>query len=221
MSNPDSSNTRIIVLISGNGSNLQAIIDHIGTGKIKASISAVISNNANAYGLKRAELAGIETHIIDHTHYSTRELFDQSLAKVIDPYNPNIIILAGFMRILTAEFVTHYKGKLINIHPSLLPLYRGLHTHKRALEDHATQHGASVHFVTPKLDAGAVLIQGIVTVEKNDTEAILSDRVHQIEHIIYPQAIELLTNNNVKLKADSIYINNHRLEQPKQYNLNP
>lgn len=216
MSNFDSSPTRIVVLISGNGSNLQAIIDSIDTGHIEAKISAVISNKANAYGLKRAELAGIETYIIDHTHYSSRGLFDQSLVEIIDQHNPNIIVLAGFMRILTAEFVMRYKGQLINIHPSLLPLYRGLHTHKRALEDNATQHGASVHFVTPDLDAGAVLIQGIVTVEKNDSEETLSNRVHQIEHIIYPQAVKLLTNNKVELRADSIYINNRLLEQPKQ-----
>lgn len=219
MSNLHKSNTRIVVLISGNGSNLQAMIDHINLGNIKATISAVISNKANVYGLKRAELADIETHIIDHTHYATRMLFDQSLADIIDQYRPNIIILAGFMRILTPEFVIRYTGKLINIHPSLLPLYRGLHTHKRVLENGATQHGASVHFVTPELDSGAVIIQGLVTVKKNDTEETLSNRVHQIEHIIYPQAVKLLTENKIELKADSIYINNHLLEQPKQVSL--
>jgi phosphoribosylglycinamide formyltransferase-1 len=217
MSNIHNPTACIVVLISGNGSNLQAIIDHINNGSIKANISAVISNKTNAYGLKRAKLAGIETHIVDHTHYTIRESFDQSLAKVIDLYCPDIIILAGFMRILTSEFVTRYTGKLINIHPSLLPLYRGLHTHKRALEDNATQHGASVHFVTPELDAGAVLIQGVVTVKKNDTEKTLSNRVHQIEHIIYPQAVKLLTNNKVELRAENIYINNRYLKQPQQY----
>ena len=213
------SNKHIVVLISGNGSNLQAIIDAINTDNIKATISAVISNKANAYGLKRASSAGIETHIIDHTHYATRELFDQSLMEVIDQYRPDIIVLAGFMRILTADFVMNYSGKLINIHPSLLPLYRGLNTHKRALEDGATQHGASVHFVTPELDAGAVLIQGVVIVKKNDNEETLSNRVHQIEHIIYPQAVKLLVNNQVELKADRIYVNNQYLQQPKQYRL--
>lgn len=213
------SNKHIVVLISGNGSNLQAIIDAINTDNIKATISAVISNKANAYGLKRASLAGIETHIIDHTHYATRELFDQSLMEVIDQYRPDIIVLAGFMRILTADFVMNYSGKLINIHPSLLPLYRGLNTHKRALKDGVTQHGASVHFVTPELDAGAVLIQGVVIVKKNDNEETLSNRVHQIEHIIYPQAVKLLVNNQVELKADRIYINHQYLQQPKQYRL--
>ncbi len=212
-------NKHIVVLISGNGSNLQAIIDAINTHNIKATITAVISNQANAYGLKRANLAGIETHIIDHTHYATRKLFDQSLMKVIDQYHPDIIVLAGFMRILTSDFVMHYSGKLINIHPSLLPLYRGLNTHKRALEDGATQHGASVHFVTPELDAGAVLIQGLVVVKKSDNEKTLSNRVHQIEHIIYPQAVKLLVNNQVELKANRIYINNQYLQQPKQYRL--
>ncbi len=213
------SNKHIVVLISGNGSNLQAIIDDINTHNIKATIAAVISNKANAYGLKRASLAGIETHIIDHTHYATRTLFDQSLMEVIDQYHPHIIILAGFMRILTSDFVTNYSGKLINIHPSLLPLYRGLDTHKRALEGGATQHGASVHFVTPELDAGAVLIQGLVAVKESDDEQTLSSRVHQIEHIIYPQAVKLLVNNHIELKADRIYINNQYLQQPKQYRL--
>lgn len=213
------SKARIVVLISGNGSNLQAIIDHINSGDITASISAVISNKADAYGLNRAEQAGIETNIIEHTHYATRELFDHSLAEVIDQYSPNIVVLAGFMRILTHEFVMRYAGKLINIHPSLLPSYKGLHTHRRALEDKVTQHGASVHFVTPELDAGAVLIQGLVPVKNEDNEETLSNRVHQIEHIIYPQAVKLLTSNTVELKGDRIYINNQQLQQPKQYQL--
>ncbi len=213
------SNTRIVVLISGNGSNLQAIIDSISSGDINATITAVISNKSNAYGLERAKLAGIKTYIIDHTQYATRELFDQSLIEVIDPYQPDIIVLAGFMRILTTGFVMHYAGKLINIHPSLLPLYRGLHTHRRVLEDKRTQHGASVHFVTPELDAGAVLIQGVVPVKKEDNEETLSARVHQVEHIIYPQAVKLLAHYKVELRADNIYINNQLLEQPKQYQL--
>ena len=213
------SNTRIVVLISGNGSNLQAIMDHISAGEIDANIAAVISNKVNAYGLKRAKLAGIKTYVVDHTQFSTRELFDRSLMKIIDPYWPDIIVLAGFMRILTTEFVMRYSGKLINIHPSLLPLYRGLHTHRRVLADKRTQHGASVHFVTPELDAGAVLIQGVVPVKKEDNEETLSARVHQIEHIIYPQAVKLLANYKVELRANNIYINNQLLEQPKQYQL--
>lgn len=211
------SKSRLVVLISGSGSNLQAIIDHIDAGEIDATISSVISNKADAYGLERAKVAGILTTVVDHTQYASRELFDQALADIIDQTSPDIIILAGFMRILTETFVMRYAGKLINIHPSLLPLYRGLHTHKRALQDKVTQHGASVHFVTPELDSGAVITQGIVSVENNDTEEILAARVHQIEHIIYPQAVKLLTENQVELRADRIYINNQFLQQPKQY----
>jgi phosphoribosylglycinamide formyltransferase-1 len=209
----------IVVLISGNGSNLQAIIDYINATHLAVNIASVISNTADAYGLTRAKLAGITTTVIDHTHYTHRELFDRELAQEIDLYSPDIIVLAGFMRILSEEFVTRYSGKLINIHPSLLPLYRGLHTHKRALRDNATQHGASVHFVTPELDAGAVIVQGIVPVKKNDNENTLATRVHQIEHIIYPQAIKLLLKNTVELTSESIYINQQLLEQPTQYYL--
>lgn len=212
------SNT-IIVLISGNGSNLQAIIDSIKTTDLAITIAAVISNKADAYGLTRAKSAGIATTVIDHTQYKSRELFDRELTQEIDHYSPDIIVLAGFMRILSDEFVTRYSGKLINIHPSLLPLYRGLHTHKRALQDNATQHGASVHFVTPELDAGAVLVQGIVPVKKDDNENTLATRVHQIEHIIYPQAIKLLIKNTVELKSESIYINTQLLQQPTRYYL--
>ncbi len=213
------SKSQLVVLISGNGSNLQAIIDHIDAGEINASISSVISNKADAYGLERAKAAGIATAVVDHTHYASRELFDQALAEIIDQDSPDIIVLAGFMRILTKEFVMRFAGKLINIHPSLLPLYRGLHTHKRALQDKATEHGASVHFVTPELDSGAVITQGIVSVKHNDTEETLAARVHQIEHIIYPQAVKLLTENQVELRADLIYINNQLLQQPKLYHL--
>jgi phosphoribosylglycinamide formyltransferase-1 len=136
-------------------------------------------------------------------------------------YSPDIIVLAGFMRILTPDFVTRYTGKLINIHPSLLPLYRGLQTHKRVLQDRGSQHAASVHFVTPELDSGAVIVRGIVTVKKEDTENTLTTRVHQIEHIIYPQAVKLLVENNVELKGGDIFINKQLLKQPKQYYLNP
>lgn len=212
------SESRLVVLISGNGSNLQAIIDTLNVGEINANIAAVISNKADAYGLERAILANIPTTVIDHTHYATRELFDQSLAHVIDQYSPDIIVLAGFMRILTTDFVTSYAGKLINIHPSLLPLYRGLQTHKRALQDHASQHGASVHFVTPELDSGAIIAQGIVSIEQDDTEETLAARVHQIEHIIYPQAVKLLVENEVELRGDKILIN-QQLLQPQQYYL--
>jgi len=183
---------KIVVLISGSGSNLQKIIDQIESGNIKAEICAVISNRADAYGLKRAEKANIPTLTLDHTQFSDREAFDQSLAQIIDSFAPNLIILAGFMRILSDPFVEQFQGKLINIHPSLLPKYKGLHTHKRALKDKQKEHGASVHYVIPELDAGNVIIQGIVAVKEDDTEESLANRVHQIEYIIYPKAVKWL-----------------------------
>ncbi len=183
---------KIIVLLSGNGSNLQKIIEHIDSGEIKAEISAVISNRPDAYGLQRATKANIPTVVLEHTHFSDRESFDESLAQIIDSYEPDLIVLAGFMRILSDTFVEQFEGKLINIHPSLLPKYKGLHTHKRALENSETEHGASVHFVIPELDAGSVILQGVVPVKPSDTEETLAERVHQIEHIIYPKAIKWL-----------------------------
>jgi len=183
---------KLVVLISGNGSNLQKIIEQIETGAINAEISAVISNRPDAYGLKRAEQANIPTLVLDHTQFTDREAFDQSLAQIIDSYNPNLVVLAGFMRILSDSFVERFSNRLINIHPSLLPKYKGLHTHKRALEDKQQEHGASVHFVIPELDAGTVILQGVVPVKGNDTEETLAERVHKIEHLIYPKAIQWL-----------------------------
>jgi len=192
---------KIIVLISGNGSNLQKIIDQVESGNIKAEISAVISNRADAYGLQRAEKANIPTITLDHTQFTDREAFDQSLAQIIDSFSPNLIVLAGFMRILSDPFVEQFQNKLINIHPSLLPKYKGLHTHKRALEDKQKEHGASVHFVIPELDAGNVILQGVVPVKEDDTEESLANRVHQIEHIIYPKAVKWLVEGK-KLSLD-------------------
>ncbi len=189
---------KLVILISGNGSNLQQFIDQIESGDLNAKIVAVISNRADAYGLERARQAGIPSITLDHTQFADRESFDRALAKEIDQYQPDLIILAGFMRILTEGFVEHFKDKLINIHPSLLPKYKGLHTHKRALQDKQSEHGASVHFVTAELDAGKVIVQGIVPVKANDTEETLANRVHQIEHIIYPKAVKLLQQGKIE-----------------------
>ena len=194
---------KIVVLLSGEGSNLQAIIDEIDAGNIKAEICAVISNRPEANGLKRAEKAGISNVTLEHTHFADREAFDQSLAQIIDSYEPDLIVLAGFMRILSDGFVEKFQGKLINIHPSLLPKYKGLHTHKRALENGDKEHGATVHFVVPELDAGLIIVQGIVPVKLNDTEEILAQRVHKIEHIIYPQAIKwIVEGENLHTRKD-------------------
>ena len=199
---------KIVVLLSGKGSNLQKIIDDISSGNIKAEISAVISNRAGALGLQRAKTANISTVTLEHTHFSDRESFDASLAQIIESYEPDLIVLAGFMRILSDGFVEKFAGKLINIHPSLLPKYKGLHTHKRALENNDKEHGASVHFVTPELDSGQVIIQGVVPIKPDDTEDSLAQRVHQIEYIIYPQAIKWLAEGKQTAldKPEKIYV---------------
>jgi len=205
---------KLVVLISGSGSNLQQFIDHIESGDIDAEITAVISNRPDAYGLQRAEKAGIPTVVLDHKQFIDRESFDQSLAQIIDSFAPDLIILAGFMRILSDPFVTHFSDKLINIHPSLLPKYKGLHTHRRALENGDQEHGASVHFVIPELDAGSVILQGKVPIKTNDTEVSLAERVHEVEHIIYPKAVKWLANGDLKIKDNTLILNGKTILSP-------
>jgi phosphoribosylglycinamide formyltransferase-1 len=210
---------KIVVLLSGEGSNLQAILDQIKAGTIKAEISAVISNRADANGLKRAEKVGIPNHSLDHNTFESRESFDKELTKIIDSYAPDLVVLAGFMRILGSDFVEYFQGKMINIHPSLLPKYKGLNTHKRVLENADKEHGASVHFVIPELDSGMVIIQGIVPVIANDTEKTLTKRVHEIEHIIYPKAVKWLAEEKLKFASDKVFFNNQPISEPiKIYN---
>lgn len=175
----------IVILISGSGSNLQAIID----ADLPVTIRAVISNRADAYGLTRAEAAGIPTAVLNHKSFPDRETYDAALQSLIDSYNPGLLVLAGFMRILSDGFVRHYEGRMINIHPSLLPKYRGLHTHARAIEAGDKEAGCSVHFVTPELDAGPIIIQAHVPILEDDTPEILAARVLEQEHRIYPEAI--------------------------------
>jgi phosphoribosylglycinamide formyltransferase 1 len=190
----------ILVIISGSGTNLQAIIDQCQNGSIKGKISAVISNAPNVKGLDRARQANIEAITLDHRNYDSREEYDQALANLIDSYQPDLVVLAGFMRILTADFVNRYPGRLINIHPSLLPKYQGLHTHQRALEAGDSEHGATVHFVTPELDGGPSIIQGAVAVLSDDSEDTLAHRVQlEIEHHIYPIAVDWCLNKRVQL----------------------
>ena len=189
---------RLVVLISGNGSNLQAIIDNISSKNLPAQIVAVISNKADAYGLKRAKKAGIKQHVLSHKDFGDRQQYDLALKNLVDSYQPNLIILAGFMRILSNEFVKHYLHKMMNIHPSLLPKYKGLNTHQRAIDAGDKEHGCSVHFVTPELDDGPVILQAKVKIEGNDTAETLAERVHEQEHIIYPEAIRLFAENKIK-----------------------
>ena len=205
---------KIVVLISGGGSNLQAIIDGIQADNIQAEISAVISNRADAFGIERAEKAGIDNHILDHTVFGSRESFDESLSQIIDSYEPDLIVLAGFMRILSDDFVEHFRGRMINIHPSLLPKYKGLNTHQRALDSDDKEHGASVHFVIPELDAGTVIIQGVVAIEANDTADTLQQRVHKVEHQIYPQAVKYLAEEGLSLKDSKLFYKDKSLDKP-------
>lgn len=183
---------RLVILISGRGSNMQSIIRAIDAGELNAEIVAVISNRPDAAGLQTAAAAGIDTQLINHRDFDSREAFDIELARAIDQYQPDFVILAGFMRILTAEFVKHFARKLINIHPSLLPKFKGLHTHQRAIEAGEQEHGASVHFVTAELDDGPVILQAKVPVLVDDTPETLAARVLVEEHKLYPDAIKLL-----------------------------
>jgi len=180
---------KLVILISGRGSNMRSIIE---ANDLDVEIAAVISNRPDAAGLSYAQDKGIDTAIIDHKQFDSREAFDRTMAAAIDRYQPDFVILAGFMRILTAEFVNHYANRLINIHPSLLPKFKGLHTHQRAIEAGETEHGASVHFVTAELDDGPVILQARVPVLENDTEASLAARVLEQEHLLYPAAIKKL-----------------------------
>jgi phosphoribosylglycinamide formyltransferase-1 len=184
---------RIVVLISGHGSNLQALIDAERQGELGGGqIVAVLSNRADAFGLVRARKIGIPTEVLSHKDFPERAAFDAALMARIDAHRPDLVVLAGFMRILTPAFVQHYAGRLINIHPSLLPKYPGMHTHARAIEAGEIEHGATVHFVTEGVDEGPIILQGRVPVLPDDTPETLQQRVHAIEHQIYPQAVRML-----------------------------
>ena len=188
------------MLISGNGSNLQAIIDRCANGSIRAEVVAVISNVGSAFGLTRAQQAGITTHCLDHRDFANRSTFDGALAALVDGFHPDLVVLAGFMRILGPSFVDRFVGRLLNIHPSLLPCYPGLDTHQRAIADGAKEHGASVHFVTHDLDAGPVIIRGRVNVLKHDSAQTLAGRVHEVEHQIYPEAVGWFASGRLALQ---------------------
>jgi len=200
---------KIVILISGRGSNMQALLE----ADLSCHIAAVISNRADAQGLEIARQRGIATAVVAHRDHADRESFDAALAQAIDGYQPDIIVLAGFMRILTSGFVNKYSGRLINIHPSLLPAYGGMNTHERALQDGVKIHGCTVHFVTPDLDHGPIIIQAAVQVLSDDTPHTLAQRVLHEEHRIYPQAISWLCRGQVSLNAAGKVVSD-RLEQP-------
>ena len=209
----------LVVLVSGSGSNLQAIIDATSNPDYPAEIVAVISNIEGVKGLERAEEAGIPTAVLDHKNFPDRESYDFALRELIDSYHPEIIVLAGFMRILTDEFVNTYLGKMLNIHPSLLPKYKGLNTHQKAIDAGDERHGATVHFVTPDLDSGPLIIQAEVPVLANDTSESLAARVLEKEHQIYPQAIEWLASGRISMTDDgSVLMDNQKLQKPYRLN---
>jgi len=194
---------RIVVLLSGRGSNMEAIVRACAAERWPAQVAAVIANRADAAGLAFARDHGIATAVVDHKAYATRDTFDAELARAIDGFAPDVVVLAGFMRILGDAFVARYAGRLVNVHPSLLPAFPGLHTHRRAIEAGCKLAGASVHFVTPQLDFGPIIAQAVVPVLPGDTEATLAARVLEREHVLYPRAVgwlvrdELLIDNGV------------------------
>lgn len=199
-------NKSIVILISGRGSNMQALLE----AKLPCRVAAVISSKADAEGLNTAKAHGIPTAVVSHRDYPDRADFDAALAQVIDGFHPDFVILAGFMRILTADFVNRYKGRLVNIHPSLLPSYGGLHTHERALHDGVKIHGCTVHFVTADLDHGPIIIQAAVPVHCHDTPQTLAKRVLHEEHRIYPQAIRWLCRSQIELNENGRVVLRHR-----------
>ncbi|MGB0669283.1 MAG: phosphoribosylglycinamide formyltransferase, partial [Porticoccaceae bacterium] len=190
---------RLLVLISGGGSNLQSFIDACEEGSLQAEVVAVISNKAGVKGLDRAATAGIPNIVVDHRAFDSRDSFDQNLGDMIDSFAPDLVVLAGFMRILTPGFVNRFLGRLINIHPSLLPAYPGLHTHQRAIDAGDQQAGATVHFVTPELDGGPSVLQAQVPVLPDDSADILAQRVLDFEHRIYPMAAQWFCQGRLRM----------------------
>lgn len=204
----------VVILVSGRGSNLQAILNAVRDGRLPAEILAVISNEPSAPAVARARTAGIPVHVIDHGPYPTREEFDRALMQQIDTYQPRLVALAGFMRILSDAFIEHYHGRLINIHPSLLPAFPGLNTHARALKSGAKYHGASVHFVTREVDGGPIIIQASVPVLPDDSPETLAERVLAEEHRIYPLAVGWFLNNRLVVDQGRVLLDGQ--QRPEQ-----
>ena len=203
--------SRIVVLISGSGTNLQAIIDACIDTEYPGTVVGVVSNKEDAYGLTRAKESDIDTVALSHKAFDTRENYDLALIKKIEEFNPDVIVLAGFMRILTANFVQHFQGKLVNIHPSLLPKYQGLNTHQRAIDSGDKEHGVSVHFVTEELDGGPVILQAKVPIFDEDTSDDLAARVHEQEHRVYPLVVKWLCQQRLTMKNEQAILDNNVL----------
>lgn len=201
----------IVVLISGSGSNLQAIIDACGRKQINGTLRAVFSNKADAFGLERARAAGIPAHALAQSQFADREAFDRQLMHEIDAYAPDLVVLAGYMRILSPAFVSNYQGRLLNIHPSLLPKYPGLHTHRQVLENGDEEHGTSVHFVTDELDGGPVILQAKVPVFAGDSEDEVTARVQAQEHAIYPLVISWFVDGRLRMAGNHAWLDERQL----------
>ncbi len=202
------------ILISGSGTNLQSFIDQVGDGRLALEIAVVFSNRRDAYGLKRALQAGIPTVCVEHGKFEEREQFDRAVAVALDESEPDLIILAGFMRILSPWFVKHFEGKILNIHPALLPMHPGLDTHARALEARDSHHGSTVHFVTDELDAGPRILAGRLAIEPQETAEELKTRVQAVEHRIYPQAAQLCATGRVTFNNGSAYLDGKIMPDP-------
>ncbi len=197
---------RILVLISGSGSNLQTILDHCANGKIAGQVVGVISNKADAYGLVRAEQAGVATSVLAQQQFACREDYDLALQGLMAGYQPDLVVLAGFMRILSGDLVRHFAGKMVNIHPSLLPKYQGLHTHQRAIDAGDEEHGASVHFVTEELDGGPVILQARVPIFEGDEADEVAARVQAQEHSIYPLVVQWFCEGRLQMQEGTAFL---------------
>ncbi|MDH3633765.1 MAG: phosphoribosylglycinamide formyltransferase [Gammaproteobacteria bacterium] len=205
---------KLAILISGNGSNLQAIIDAIEAGRLDAEITAVVSDNPEAYGLVRATRHNLHSRVIDARDYASRSDYDEALQHYLELMAPDYIVLAGFMRILTPGFIEAFEHRILNIHPSLLPAYKGLNTYQRALDNGETQHGVSIHLVTAELDAGPIILQASYAIEAGDTVEDLQTRGHQLEHRMYPQVLSWLSDDRLTIKDEQVYYEKALLEQP-------
>lgn len=205
---------RTVILISGSGTNLQSFIDKVEAGELDLELCLVFSNRPDAFGLERARKAGIPTACIEHGDFADRESFDRAVAAVIDDHAPQLIVLAGFMRILSPWFVQHYEGRILNIHPALLPRYPGLNTHQRALDAGDKWHGSTVHFVTEELDGGPRILAGRLRIDPGDTAEVLQRRVQAIEHQIYPEAAGLVGSGRVSFSNGSAIIDGKVATEP-------
>ena len=208
---------RLAVLISGNGSNLQAIIDAIEANRLDAEIAVVVSNEADARGLERATRHGLQTRVVDHRDFADRERFDDALRDCIEAFDPDFIVLAGFMRILGPRFIAAFADRILNIHPSLLPAYKGLNTYQRALDNGEPVHGVSIHLVTAELDDGPVIVQASYPIEQGDDSAAMQRKGLLLEHLMYPRVIGWLGEGKLAIRDGQVFHEQAPLEAPLQF----